>query len=80
MNNWEPDILKQFNQTVIFEKVVIGQTFIEALSPFNHVFTRCNDLIESGRSVNGRRMSRGRVLYKRFSDWEPVFVESGSDG
>ena len=72
-------MVNDLNKPATFEDVKVGQPFIEVLSPANYVYRRCNQLDIDEKTVNARRIAGGRVVYKYFGDWEPVFVEGTNE-
>ena len=71
--------ISQFNQTIIFKDIAIGQQFIEGLSPSNAIYERVALFEQDEKTFNGRRVTDGQPRYKRFVDWEPVFIEEETD-
>lgn len=68
-------MVNDLNKPATFEDVAVGQPFIEALSPADYIYHRCNELEIDEKAVNAKRIQSGKVVYKYFGDWEPVFIE-----
>lgn len=60
-----------YDKVTLFERLEIGEEFIEGMSTVNEVATKTKEIVVKVKCFNARRSSGTMV---RMWNWEPVFI------